>query len=344
MNMEEKNKAINEAIKNIEKNFGKGAVMRLGEKVTKFSENVFSTGSLSLDLALGIGGLPRGRMTEIFGPEASGKTTLALHVLAEAQKRGGTGVFIDAEHALDPQYAKNLGVDIDNLIVSQPDTGEEALEIAENLTRSGAIDVVVVDSVAALVPKAEIEGEIGDSYIGVQARLMSQALRKLTSTVSKTGVCVIFLNQLRYKIGVMFGSPFTTPGGLALRFHTSIRLEIKSTTPIKKGDTKIGDRVKIRVAKNKLAPPFKEAEFDIIYGRGISKEGELIDFGSSYNLLEKSGVWYSYKGEKIGQGRENAIEFLITHPEIAQELEKDVRKAIGLFYNKSEDKSIDKKE
>jgi recombination protein RecA len=327
---EERRQAIDDALRQIEKLFGKGAVMRLGEKGIGEFKNVISTGSLSLDLALGIGGIPRGRITEIFGPEASGKTTIGLHILAESQKKGGIGAFIDVEHALDPIYAKNLGVDVDNLLISQPDTGEEALEIAETLTRSGAVDVIVVDSVAALVPRAEVEGEMGDSHLGLQARLMSQAMRKLTSAVGKTKVAIIFMNQIRYKIGIMFGDPTTTPGGLALKFHSSIRLKIISSTTIKKGDHPIGNHIKIRVVKNKLAPPFRDAEFDIIYGKGISREEELITLGLQHNIIEKSGTWFSYKGEKIGQGKENASNFLIQHPEIKSSLEKEVRAIIGL--------------
>ncbi len=322
--------AINEALKQIEKTFGKGAVMRLGEKEVKTSKDVISTGSIALDLALGIGGIPRGRIIEIFGPEASGKTTLGLHILAEAQKKGGTSAFIDVEHALDPTYAKNLGVDTKNLLISQPNTAEEALEIAETLTRSGAIDAIVVDSVAALVPKAEIEGEMGDSHMGLQARLMSQAMRKLTGAVSKTKASIIFMNQIRYKIGVFFGNPMTTPGGLALKFHTSIRINIRGASIIKKAEQPIGSHLRVRVVKNKLAPPFQDAEFDIIYGKGISKEGELLDIGAQNNLVEKSGTWFSYKGEKIGQGKDNASRFLIEHKDIRNELEKAVRKAIGL--------------
>ena len=322
--------AINEALKQIEKTFGKGAIMRLGEKEVKTSKDVISTGSISLDLALGIGGIPRGRIIEIFGPEASGKTTLGLHILAEAQKKGGTSAFIDVEHALDPIYAKNLGVDTKNLLISQPNTAEEALEIAETLTRSGAIDVIVVDSVAALVPKAEIEGEMGDSHMGLQARLMSQAMRKLTGAVSKTKASIVFMNQIRYKIGVFFGNPMTTPGGLALKFHTSIRINIRGASIIKKGEQAIGSHLRVRVVKNKLAPPFQDAEFDIIYGKGISKEGELLDIGAQNNLVEKSGTWFSYKGEKIGQGKDNASHFLIEHKDIRTELEKAVRKAVGL--------------
>jgi recombination protein RecA len=325
-----KQHAIDEALKQIEKQFGKGAVMKLGERDVGVHKDVISTGSISLDLALGIGGVPRGRIIEIFGPEASGKTTMGLHILAEAQKKKGVAAFIDVEHALDPLYAKNLGVDVDNLLVSQPGTGEEALEIAETLTRSGAVDVIVIDSVAALVPRAEIEGEMGDSHMGLLARLMSQAMRKLTGAVSKTRVSIVFMNQIRYKIGVFFGDPTTTPGGLALKFHTSVRLRLMSASAIKKGDQRIGNHVKVRVVKNKLAPPFREAEFDIIFGKGISKHGELIDIGVEHDLVEKSGAWFSLKGEKIGQGKESAVSFLAEHPDISNKLEKEVRKAIGL--------------
>lgn len=325
----EKQKAIDEALKQIEKFAGKGAIMRMGEEGAREFKDVIPTGSIALDKALGIGGIPRGRITEIFGHEGSGKTTLALHILANAQKQGGVAAFIDVEHALDPFYAKNLGVDTDNLLISQPDTGEQALEIAEILTRSGGVDAIVVDSVAALVPRAEIEGDIGDSFIGLQARLMSQALRKLTGVVSKSNVCTIFINQVRYKIGIMFGNPLTTPGGLALKFHASMRLDIVSASPIKRGEEKIGNHIKIRVVKNKFAPPFRDAEFDVMYGKGISKEGELIDIGADKNIIEKAGAWFSYKGEKIGQGKENAVEFLLQHPAIANEIEKEIRKNLN---------------
>jgi recombination protein RecA len=320
-----KKEAIEAALRQIEKMFGKGAVMRLGERGVVKKVDTISTGSLTLDIALGIGGIPRGRVTEIFGPEASGKTTLGLHILAEAQKQGGVGAFIDAEHALDPTYAKNLGVNIEDLLVSQPDTGEEALEIAETLTRSGAVDVIIVDSVAALVPRAEIEGDMGDSHLGLQARLMSQAMRKLTSVVSKTNVGIVFMNQIRYKIGIMFGDPTTTPGGLALKFHSSVRLRIVSASRIKKGNEVVGNRVIIRVVKNKLAPPFQEAEFDIIYGKGISKEEELIALGVKYNLIEKSGSWFSIEGEKIGQGKDSVIQYLENSPSLKEKLEKEIR-------------------
>jgi recombination protein RecA len=323
--------AIEAALRQIEKMFGKGAVMKLGEKGVVKKVDTISTGSLSLDIALGIGGIPRGRVTEIFGPEASGKTTLGLHILAETQKEGGVGAFIDAEHALDPTYAKNLGVNINDLLVSQPDTGEEALEIAETLTRSGAVDVIIVDSVAALVPRAEIEGDMGESHLGLQARLMSQAMRKLTSVVSKTNVGIVFMNQIRYKIGIMFGDPTTTPGGLALKFHSSVRLRIVSASRIKKGNEVVGNRIIIRVVKNKLAPPFQEAEFDIIYGKGISKEEELVTLGVKYNLIEKSGSWFSFEGEKIGQGKESVIQYLKDTPSLKEKLEKEIKIKTGLI-------------
>lgn len=327
---EEKKRSLDLAIQQIEKAFGKGSIMRLGEKEIRLQENTISTGSISLDSALGIGGIPRGRVMEIFGPESSGKTTLALHMIAEAQKKGGIAAFIDAEHALDPKYAENLGVDVENLLISQPDTGEQALEIMETLARSGATDIIVVDSVAALVPRAEIEGEMGDSHMGLQARLMSQALRKLTSVLSKSKTAAVFLNQERMKIGVFFGSPMTTPGGLALKFHASVRLDIHRVSPIKKGDQKIGNHLLIRVVKNKLAPPFRDAEFDILFGRGISKEGELIDIGVKEGMISKSGTWFSYGNERLGQGKENAVEYLCAHPEIRDEVEKKVREKKGL--------------
>lgn len=325
-----KENAISEALKQIEKTIGKGAIMRLGEKEVTAFKDVIPSGSISLDAAIGIGGIPRGRIIEIFGQESSGKTTLALHMLAEAQKQGGVGAFIDAEHALDPFYAKNIGVDTDNLLISQPDAGEEALEIAEILTRSGAVDIIIIDSVAALVPRAEIDGEMGESHMGLQARLMSQALRKLTGVVSKSRVCIIFINQMRYKIGVMFGNPLTTPGGLALKFHSSIRLSIQGVTAIKKGEVKIGNHVTVRVIKNKFAPPFRDAEFDILYGKGISKEGELIDLGVKHNIIEKTGAWLAYKSKKLAMGRENAIDFLMQNPELATELHKEIKNTLGL--------------
>ncbi len=317
-------KAVDIAVSQIEKQYGKGAIMKLGEETVPGEIPTISTGSLSLDLALGVGGLPRGRVVEIFGPEASGKTTLALHVIAEAQKKGGIAAFIDAEHALDVQYAKRLGVKIDDLLISQPDTGEQALEIAEILVRSGAVDVIVIDSVAALVPKAEIEGEMGDAHMGLQARLMSQALRKLTATISKSNTIVIFVNQIRMKIGVMFGNPETTTGGNALKFYSSIRLDIRRTASIKQGQDIIGSRTKVRVVKNKVAPPFKEVEFDIIHGEGISREGDILDLAVERNIVEKSGTWYTYHGDRIGQGRENAKQFLKERPKILEQIEKEI--------------------
>lgn len=321
-------KALDMALSAIEKNYGKGAIMRLGADMPAKDIPVISTGALSLDVALGIGGIPRGRVTEIFGPESSGKTTLALHIVAEAQRQGGIAGFIDAEHALDLSYARKLGLNTEDLLISQPDTGEQALEIAEMLVRSGALDVLVVDSVAALVPKAEIEGEMGDSHMGLQARLMSQALRKLTATISKSLTAVIFINQIRMKIGVMFGNPETTTGGNALKFYASVRMDIRRLTQIKKDDEAIGSRTRVKVVKNKLAPPFREAEFDILYGEGISREGDLLDVGTELGMVEKSGAWYSLDGERIGQGRENARVFLKDHKEVAL----DLRKKILLHY------------
>ena len=315
----DKQKALETAISQIEKQFGKGAVMRLGQNATMNVEAI-PTGSLSLDMALGIGGLPRGRIVEIYGPESSGKTTVALHVVAEAQKRGGSAVFIDVEHALDPVYAKNLGVDIDQLLVSQPDTGEQALEICEALVRSGAVDVVVVDSVAAMVTKAEIEGEMGDTHVGLQARLMSQALRKLTGAIGKSNAIVIFINQLREKIGVMYGNPETTPGGRALKFYSSVRLDVRRTEQLKAGGEVIGNRVRVKVVKNKVAPPFKEAEFDIMYGQGVSRLGEILDLGSKLDIVQKSGAWFNYGEIRLGQGRDNAKEYLRQNPELAEEI------------------------
>ncbi len=326
----EKNKAIDLALMQIEKQFGKGSIMRLGSKGPLVAVDVIPTGALSLDAALGVGGMPRGRVVEIFGPESSGKTTLALHVVAEAQKRGGMAAFVDAEHALDAQYAKRLGVDVDNLLVSQPDYGEQALEIAEALIRSNAVDVVVVDSVAALVPKAELDGEMGDSLPGLQARLMSQALRKLTGLVSKSKTCLIFINQIREKIGVMFGNPETTTGGRALKFYASVRADIRRVASIKDAERVVGNRTRVKVVKNKIAPPFREAEFDILYGEGISKEGDLIDVAAEREILEKTGAWFSYGGERIGQGRENARQFLREHAEVSKKLEMEVRKALNL--------------
>ena len=327
--MIDKEKAVEEAVQQIKKQFGRGSIMKMTDQRV-LDIPVIPTGSLSLDIALGTGGVPRGRIVEIFGPESSGKTTLALHIAAEAQKMGGVVAFIDAEHALDINYAKNLGVDVDNLLVSQPDTGEQALEIAEILVRSGAIDALIIDSVAALVPKAEIEGEMGDQHVGLQARLMSQALRKLTSVISKSMTCVIFINQIRMKIGVMFGNPETTTGGNALKFYASQRLDIRKLAPIKEGDKVIGNRTKVRVVKNKIAPPFKEAEFDIIYGKGISKESDILDLGVAYEIIDKSGSWYSYKEHKMGQGRQTAIQFLRDHKELAQQIEDEIRQKAGI--------------
>jgi len=326
----ERTKAVEMAVGQIEKQFGKGSIMRLGQKDGIQPIPVISTGAISLDWALGVGGLPRGRVIEIFGPESSGKTTLALQVIAQAQKLGGTAAFIDAEHALDAQYAQKLGVDLENLLVSQPDNGEQALEITEVLIRSNGVDVVVVDSVAALVPRAEIEGEMGDAQMGLQARLMSQALRKLTGVVSKSKTSLIFINQLREKIGVMFGNPETTTGGRALKFYSSVRVDIRRIGAIKDGDSVVGGRTRAKVVKNKVAPPFREAEFDIMYGEGISREGDLIDQGAERNIIEKSGTWFSYGGERLGQGRENAKTFLKQHPEIAAAIEERLRKEMGL--------------
>jgi recombination protein RecA len=325
----DKSKAIEVALLQIEKQFGKGSIMRLGDKEAVAIPTI-STGALSIDAALGIGGVPRGRVVEIFGPESSGKTTLALHVIAEAQKTGGMAAFIDAEHALDPEYARKLGVNIDNLLVSQPDSGEQALEIAEMLIRSGAIDVVVVDSVAALVPKAELEGEMGDSHMGLQARLMSQAMRKLTGIVSRSATCLVFINQIREKIGVMFGSNEVTTGGRALKFYSSVRIEIRREMAIKEGDQTVGNRTKVKVVKNKLAPPFKIAEFDIIYGEGISREGDLLDLGTLHGVIEKSGAWFSYKDSRLGQGRENVKRFLKDNLDIAKEIDDQLRSKLNL--------------
>ncbi len=326
----ERSKAIELAFSQIEKQFGKGSIMRLGSKEAIVPISVISTGAISFDAALGVGGVPRGRVVEIFGPESSGKTTIALQVIAEAQKLGGMAAFVDAEHALDPGYAKKLGVDVDNLLVSQPDYGEQALEITEALVRSNSIDVLVVDSVAALVPKAELDGEMGDSHMGLQARLMSQALRKLTGTVSKSRTCLIFINQIREKIGVMFGNPETTTGGRALKFYSSVRIDIRRIAAIKEGDIVTGSRTRVKVVKNKVAAPFREAEFDILYGEGISREGDLLDIAVNNNILEKSGSWFSYKGERIGQGRENARTFLKENKDTLAKLDAEVRKALGL--------------
>ena len=319
-----KDKAVELAVSQIERQYGKGAIMRLGEDSMPGAIPTISTGSLALDLALGVGGLPKGRVVEIFGPEASGKTTLALHVVAEAQKQGGVSAFIDAEHALDVHYAKRLGVKTDDLLISQPDTGEQALEITDILVRSGAVDVIVIDSVAALVPKAEIEGEMGDAHMGLQARLMSQALRKLTATISKSNTIVVFVNQIRMKIGVMFGNPETTTGGNALKFYSSVRLDVRRIASIKQGQDVVGNRTKVRVVKNKVAPPFKEVEFDLIYGEGISREGDIIDLAVEKNLVEKSGTWYSYRDQRIGQGRENAKQFLKENPKILEQMEQEI--------------------
>lgn len=325
MEREEKLKALDAALVQIEKQYGKGAVMKLGDPTAQMNVETIPTGSLSLDVALGLGGIPKGRIVEIYGPESSGKTTVTLHMIAEVQKRGGIAGFIDAEHALDPVYAKNIGVDIDNLYISQPDSGEQALEITETMVRSGAIDIVVVDSVAALVPKAEIEGDMGDSHVGLQARLMSQALRKLTSVISKSNCTVVFINQLREKVGIMFGNPETTPGGRALKFYASVRLDVRRGEQIKLGDSVIGNRTNIKVVKNKVAPPFKTAVVDIMYGEGVSHEGELVDIAADLGIVEKSGAWYSYNGEKIGQGKENAKIFLKNNPDIANEIESLIR-------------------
>jgi recombination protein RecA len=323
-------KAVDLAVTQIEKQFGKGAIMKLGAEMMLGEVPTISTGSLSLDIALGVGGLPKGRVVEIFGPEASGKTTLALHVVAEAQKKGGIAVFVDAEHALDVKYANKLGVKIDELLLSQPDTGEQALEITEHLVRSGGVDVIVIDSVAALVPKAEIEGEMGDAHMGLQARLMSQALRKLTATISKSNTIVIFVNQIRMKIGVMFGNPETTTGGNALKFYSSVRLDVRRIASIKQGQDVIGSRTKVRVVKNKVAPPFKEVEFDLIYGEGISREGDVLDVAVDKNIVEKSGTWYTYGGQRIGQGRENAKQFLKENSKILEQMEKELLESISL--------------
>src|SRR5450631_1974677 len=326
----DKSKALDAALSQIERNFGKGSIMRLGKSDKNLDVDTVSTGSLGLDIALGIGGLPRGRVVEIYGPESSGKTTVALHAVANAQKAGGIAAFIDAEHALDPDYAQKLGVDTDALLVSQPDTGEQALEIADMLIRSGAIDIIVIDSVAALVPRAEIEGEMGDSHVGLQARLMSQALRKLTGTISSTNTTMIFINQLREKIGVMFGSPETTTGGKALKFYASVRLDVRRIETLKDGTDPVGNRTRVKVVKNKVAPPFKQAEFDIIYGFGISREGGLIDMGVEHGFVRKAGAWYTYEGDQLGQGKENARSFLKDNPDLADELEKKIKEKLGI--------------
>ena len=328
MNDKDKQSALDAALSQIEKQFGKGSVMKLGSSTVTAVE-VIPTGSLAMDLALGVGGVPRGRVIEIYGPESSGKTTVALHIVAQAQKMGGMAAFIDAEHAMDPVYARNLGVDIDELLISQPDTGEQALEIAEALVRSGAIDVIVVDSVAALVPRQELEGDMGDAHVGLQARLMSQALRKLTGAVSKSNTCFIFINQIREKVGIMFGNPETTSGGRALKFYSSVRIEVRRGDVLKNGSEMIGNRTKIKVVKNKVAPPFKQAEFDIMYGKGISVSGNILDIGVEMKIVDKAGSWFSYCGDRIGQGRENAKEYLETHPEIMAEIEEKIRHAVS---------------
>ncbi len=325
MEREDKLKALDAALAQIERQFGKGSVMKLGDSGTQMNIETIPTGSLSLDIALGLGGIPKGRIVEIYGPESSGKTTVTLHMIAEVQKRGGIAGFIDAEHALDPVYARNIGVDIDNLYISQPDNGEQALEITETMVRSGAIDIVVVDSVAALVPKAEIDGEMGDSHVGLQARLMSQALRKLTAVISKSNCTVIFINQLREKVGIMFGNPETTTGGRALKFYSSVRLDVRRIEALKQAGEVIGNRTRVKVVKNKIAPPFKEAEFDIMFGKGISREGDLLDLAANAGIIVKTGAWYAYKGQKIGQGRENAKQYLLENPEVYTEVEKIVR-------------------
>lgn len=341
---EEKIKALDAAIAKLEKDFGKGTVMKLGDPKAQVAVETIPTGSLSLDLALGVGGVPRGRVVEIYGPESSGKTTVALHMIAEVQKRGGIAGFIDAEHALDPVYAKNIGVDIDELYISQPDSGDQALEISETMVRSGAMDIIVIDSVAALVPKQEIEGDMGDSHVGLQARLMSQALRKLTPVISKSNCVVIFINQLREKVGVMFGNPETTTGGRALKFYASVRMDIRRTETLKQGGEMVGNHVRVKIVKNKIAPPFKEAEFDIMFGKGISKEGDILDLATNINLVNKSGAWYAYNGNKIGQGRENAKNYLTEHPDVMEELEAKVRAHYHIDGSATEDNEAEKKE
>ena len=329
-NNEEKIRALEAALGQIEKQYGKGSVMKLGDSQTNMNVETVPTGSLSLDIALGLGGVPKGRIIEVYGPESSGKTTVALHMVAEVQKRGGIAGFIDAEHALDPVYAKNIGVDIDNLYISQPDNGEQALEITETMVRSGAVDIIIVDSVAALVPKAEIDGDMGDSHVGLQARLMSQALRKLTAAISKSNCIVIFINHLREKVGVMFGNPETTTGGRALKFYSSIRLDVRRIEALKQGGEIVGNRTRIKVVKNKVAPPFREAEFDIMFGKGISREGDILDLAASLGIVQKSGAWFAYRDDKIGQGRENAKQYLREHPEVMDEIEHQVRVSYGL--------------
>lgn len=337
MEREEKLKALDAALGQIERQFGKGAVMKLGDPSVQMNVETIPTGSLSLDLALGLGGIPKGRIIEIYGPESSGKTTVTLHMIAEVQKRGGIAGFIDAEHALDPVYAKNIGVDIDNLYISQPDCGEQALEITETMVRSGAVDIIVVDSVAALVPKAEIDGDMGDSHVGLQARLMSQALRKLTAVISKSNCTVVFINQLREKVGIMFGNPETTTGGRALKFYSSVRLDVRRIESLKQGGEVIGNRTRVKVVKNKIAPPFKEAEFDIMFGEGISVVGDILDLAAENNIINKSGAWYAYEGNKIGQGRENAKQYLKDNPEICAEVERRVRELFNLDEAQTED-------
>lgn len=338
MERADKLKALDAALVQIEKQYGKGAVMKLGDPSVQMNVETIPTGSLSLDIALGLGGIPKGRIVEIYGPESSGKTTVTLHMIAEVQKRGGIAGFIDAEHALDPVYAKNIGVDIDNLYISQPDNGEQALEITETMVRSGAIDIVVVDSVAALVPKAEIDGDMGDSHVGLQARLMSQALRKLTAVISKSNCTVIFINQLREKVGIMFGSPETTTGGRALKFYSSVRLDVRRIEALKQGGEVIGNRTRVKVVKNKIAPPFKEAEFDIMFGMGISTEGDILDLAADVSIVNKSGAWYAYEGNKIGQGRENAKQYLKDNPAVCQEIEVKVREHYGIEAPVTEEK------
>ena len=337
---ENKQKALDVALAQIEKQFGKGSVMKLGDQSAHMNVETVPTGCLSLDIALGLGGIPRGRIVEIYGPESSGKTTVALHMVAEIQKRGGIAGFIDAEHALDPVYARNIGVDIDNLYISQPDNGEQALEITETMVRSGAVDIIIVDSVAALVPKAEIDGDMGDSHVGLQARLMSQALRKLTGVISKSNCTVIFINQLREKVGVMFGNPETTTGGRALKFYSSIRMDVRRTESLKQGGEVIGNHTRVKVVKNKIAPPFREAEFDIMFGKGISREGDILDLAAGVNVVNKSGAWYAYNGEKIGQGRENTKIWLAQHPDIMEEIERKVRMEYGLIPKEEEEASM----
>ncbi|MCM1175048.1 MAG: recombinase RecA [Blautia sp.] len=344
MEREEKLKALDAAIGQIERQFGKGAVMKLGDPSVQMNVETIPTGSLSLDIALGLGGIPKGRVVEIYGPESSGKTTVTLHMVAEVQKRGGIAGFIDAEHALDPVYARNIGVDVDNLYISQPDNGEQALEITETMVRSGAIDIVIVDSVAALVPKAEIDGDMGDSHVGLQARLMSQALRKLTGVISKSNCTVVFINQLREKVGIMFGNPETTTGGRALKFYSSVRLDVRRIEALKQGGEVIGNRTRVKVVKNKVAPPFKEAEFDIMFGEGISSVGDILDLAAENGIVNKSGAWYAYDGNKIGQGRENAKQYLKDNPEICSEVERKVRELFNLEVPGTEEKTVKEKD